>query len=197
MSSRYSDENIRQNKQAYTIVLLLCDGMLTTRRPFLDHSQVRKLLQVSLPQMSTSLQQLFKQWESGATVNLSTEISPEADEIEALPHKCPTQAERKGERILETTGQKHQPTKRIKKIHPGTDDCGEDASFLDQMIGYTEAFTIYDQCNTPDERMELHIELDKRTELFLLAVETSFTPHHHFFGTSPPINSDHGTHTAF
>ena len=50
-------------------------------------------------------------------------------------------------------------------------------------VGNSEAFTIFDHLQTPDGHTEFHFELDHRTELFLFAVESSLTPHHHFFGS--------------
>ena len=35
-------------------------------------------------------------------------------------------------------------------------------------------------------RAELHVEIDDRTELFLFAVEASFSPAHHFYGSDIP-----------
>ena len=95
--------------------------------------------------------------------------------------------------VKEVTGEKHQPKKKAQKIHPGKDDCGEDFSSLERMTGNMDSFTTFDQCLTPEGRSEFHVEMDTRTEIFLIGVEASLTPHHHFFGSSVPISAYHNT----
>ena len=81
----------------------------------------------------------------------------------------------------EATGEKHQPKKKQKVIHPGKDDCGEDFSSL----GDLTAFTTYDTC-TAAEHAEFQLDLDEKTESFLLAVEVSSPPQYHFLGSEVP-----------
>ena len=107
-----------------------------------------------------------------------------------FPTEARIKQKAKEKRIKEETGEKHQPQKRKKTIHPGNDDCGEDFSSLGDC---SESFNIRGQLLTDEERAEVEVELDQRTELFLLAVEASFTPHHHFFGTNVPRSIYQGT----
>ena len=114
------------------------------------------------------------------------EIVPEAEEVEVYHQKAfPTESriKQKAKHQLhkELTGEKQQPKKRAKKSHPGHDDCGEDFTSLNAVIGESETFTIFDHLRTPEEHSELDFELDPRTELFLFAVEEILTPHMHFF----------------
>ena len=86
----------------------------------------------------------------------------------------------------ELTGEKHHPNKKPKTTHPGYDDCGENFSSIDDVIGNSEAFTIFDHLRTTEEHSELDVEIDQRTELFLFTVEANITPHLHFCGSEIP-----------
>ena len=118
------------------------------------------------------------------------EIHPETTEVEVFPvpemHTYPTAArvrqKEKHKHFKEVTGEKHQPVKRKQRIHPGKDYCGEDFSSM----GNLSASTTYDTCTTAEEHVEFQLDLGRSTESFLLSVEASFSPHHHFFGGEIP-----------
>ena len=166
------------------MILLISDGMRTQRKKHLDSLKIKKRLRGCMEHSSPQVKQICKEFLDDRPNE--DEVRPEAEEVEVFPTEAHMKQKAKEKRILEETGEKHQPKKKIKIIHPGRDDCGEDFSSLDQTVGNSEAFTITDHVHTPEERAELHVELDQKTELFLLAVETSFTPHHHFFGNNVP-----------
>ena len=122
MPSRYNDENILLNKQVATIILFLCDGMLVSRRPFLDHTKVHSLLQTTLPQMSSNLQKLLRQWQltSGrssdtADSSPSVEISPEATELEAFPTNARLKQKEKENRFWKALVRSISPPKESRR----------------------------------------------------------------------------------
>ena len=60
-----------------------------------------------------------------------------------------------------------------------------------ETTGTAGAFTIFDQCVTDVQRSELHVELDRKTELFLYATERSLDAKT-FYGSdiSPQIRKE-------
>ena len=146
------DPEFHQNCEfAWSMLLLINDCAQPGRKTPTDSQKIQQRLndhiEHAMPRVRDICRSVIEFQEE--------EIRPEAEEVEAYPttKAFPTEArmKQKAKEKLhkELTGEKHQPKKKPKKIQFGDDDCGENFSSIDDAIGNSEAFTIFDHLRKP------------------------------------------------
>ena len=121
------------------------------------------------------------------------EIHPERGEVEQGAHEnkaYPTEArmrqKAKGEEHQLRTGEKYKPKKREKVIQPGSDDCGEDISSLEnyvQELGYSLENTSPYTSNQEDTSLVLKSLYKKELDVFMMNDEADLNPSQYFWGS--------------
>ena len=122
-------------------ILLLYDAIARQRdSSSYNIAKIKDTLGQCIEDACPLIRQTAQQWlipsQSGqpqAVDPADEEIRPETTEAEVYETKAyPTDArmgqKEKHKLFKEATGEKHQPKKKQKVIHPGKDDCGEDFS---------------------------------------------------------------------